>query len=177
MPRTGTPADALTLRIPYWIYDAGFFKGHEMGSVLQVFLCLVRYMDWHSGNGRLGCAKIAAATGLKDPETLSRAFTQLRQWGLVKVWWRRTDRGYIRYYQIAPTQAKMRDNAVTYLTLKAQRASKGYVPGNSRGRGTGISRSQCSSILYSKEATTFSEGSQPHDPSFNTAILSCLERA
>ncbi len=177
MRRTRHPSEALTLRIPYWLYDAGCFKGRRMGSVLQVFLCLVRYMDWHSGNGCLGRAKIAAVTGIKDRDTLARALTTLQQWGVVKVWWRRTDRGDIRYYNVATSQDSMRANAITHLQHMLKRAPRGYVSGNCRGRGAGISRSQCSTILFPKKATAVSCHSPSQPPSFKTAILACVERS
>lgn len=177
MRQTRNPSEVRTLRIPYWLYDAGFFKGREMGSVLQVFLCLARYMDWHTGNGRLGRTKIAAVTGLKDRKTLSRAFTKLQQLGLIKVWWRQTDRGCIRYYQVATSEAKMRENTLTYLQHKLKRAPRGYVGGNGPHRGVGKSPSQCSSIIYPKEGTALSSDFQPQNHSFKTTILACLERS
>ena len=170
--RGRTPSGERSLRIPYWVYDAGCFQGRAMGSAFQVFACLHRYADWRTGNGRLGRAKIADITGLHDRETLARAFAALQQLGLIKVWWRTTDRGYIRYYQLAQTEEDMRQNAVTYLVLNARKAQHRYVSGITRGMGAGISRQQCSSISYTsnREPTSseFSTAPQPEPPRAST---------
>ena len=153
-----------SVRIPYWLYDAGCFKGRAMGSVFQVFACLVRYADWTTGNGRLGRAKIAAVTGLQDSKTLARAFTVLRQMGLVKVWWRMTDRGCIRYYQLARSAEQMRENTLTYLTLSARKASCRYVRGISSPGGREKSPHQCSSVSCTSVRTPSSQCSTTTPP-------------
>ena len=154
-----------TLRIPYWIYDMGCFNGRPMGSTFQVFACLVRYMDWTTGNGRLGQKKIAAVTGLRDRYTLTRAFARLQELGLVKVWCRKTDRGFIRYYQIARNQAQMRANTIRYLTLRAQKAAGRYVMGNTHLKGAGKSHQQRSSIICtSKKDFSISSSQKPERP-------------
>ena len=166
--RLRAPPGQRSLRIPYWIYDAGFFKGRAMGSVLQVFTCLIRYMDWQTGNGRLGNTRLKATAGLRDPATLGRAFRQLQQLGLVKVWWQRTDRGFIRYYHVALTEAKMRENALTYLKLNLQRGPGGYRGGKYPARGREISPQEYSSVSYTKRGRF----AQP----LKTTILTLLER-
>lgn len=85
-------------------------------------------------------------TGLKDRETISRAFSQLQLHGLIKTWWTCGDRGFVRHYHVADSRRKARENTVGYLSRKRRRAGGGYRTGNDRQKGAGKTRQQGSSI-------------------------------
>lgn len=134
-----------TIRIPYWIFDGGYFKGRTNASALQVYCCLLRFVDWKTGNGRLGRQKIAEITGLSR-ETISKAFTFLRSQGVIKSWWRNGDRGFVRYYQVALTPEDLRRNCIAYFEYKAKKTSFGYRSKKSPHKGDGILRQMTSVI-------------------------------
>ncbi len=109
-----------TIRIPYWVWESGIFMQRKGGSIYLVFSCLQKYANWTTGNGRIGRRRIEHETGLCR-DTIGEACTFLAKCGLVKFWWRNTDRGFIRYYQVALSIDMLRKNSVTYLQKGVRR--------------------------------------------------------